>query len=191
MVLPLKDTMPAARAPVVTLALVAVSALVFAVVGEGGWIGPGGVLMAALALLVLWIFGATLEDTLGRVAYAVLFGLGAAVAVTVVALSSGGASAAIAGASGAVSAVLGAYVALYPRGRVLSAAFVVLFFTMLELPALLLAALWWAAHIGVVALAGADAVTVLAPLGGFGLGLAAARLLARPKPIAPAPYRIA
>ena len=191
MVLPLKDTMPAARAPVVTLALVVVGALVFAVVGEGGWIAPGGVLMAALTLLVLWIFGATLEDTLGRATYVVLFGLGAAVAVTVVALAGGGATAAIAGVSGAVSAVLGAYVALYPRGRVLSAAFVVLFFTMLELPALLLAAVWWAAHIGIVALAGADAVTVLAPLGGFGLGLAAARSLARPRLIAPAPYRVA
>jgi len=150
-----------------------------------------GVLHLAGNLLLLWIFGATLEDTLGRAAFLGLYLAGGVAAVGALVAADPGSTVAAVGASGAISAVLGAYVALYPRGRVLTAVFVVLFFTMVELRVLLLVALWWALQLAVVAWAGGDGVAVAGHLGGFVLGLAAARLLARPKPYAPAPYRVA
>lgn len=190
MVFPLKDTMPAARAPVVTLGLIAPTVVLFAVAGQGGWVAPGGILHAVATVLFLWIFGATLEDTLGRATYVVLFVLGGVVAVAAVSATGASPAVAVVGAAGAVSAVLGAYVALYPRGRVLSAVFMVLVVGMLELPMLVFAGLWWAVQMTVFAVAD-DAMALGGLLGGFALGLATARLLARPKPIAPAPYRVA
>ncbi len=191
MVFPLKDTMPAARVPVLTLALVVLAALVLVVAGDGGWVAPGGVLHAAATLLALWIFGATLEDTLGRATFAGLFVAGGAVAVAVGAAAAPDVALGAVAACGAVAASVGGYVALYPRGRVLSVALIPLVFTMLELPAVLLAGLWAALQVAVFAGPGAGGAALAGLAGGLVLGLAAARLLAQPKPIAPAPYRVA
>ncbi len=189
MVLPLKDTMPGARLPVATRAHRAPGARRFAAAAEGGWLGPGGALHAGLTLLALWIFGATLEDALGRSAFVVLAVLGGAGACAVVLATGASAPGIVVAAAGAVATVLGAYVALSPRGRVLCAALVPLAFTMLEAPAVVLVALWAVAQAAILAPAGLAAVA--APAAGFVLGPAAARLLARPRPVAPAPYRVA
>ena len=47
------------------------------------------------------------------------------------------------GASGAVAAVLGGYALLYPRARVVTLIFIIIFFTILELPALLVLGAWF------------------------------------------------
>ena len=46
------------------------------------------------------------------------------------------------GASGAIAAVLGAYALLYPRARVITVIFIIIFFTIVELPALLVLGFW-------------------------------------------------
>ena len=48
------------------------------------------------------------------------------------------------GASGAIAAVLGGYIVLYPRARVLTLVFIVLFFTVIELPAVVMLGIWFA-----------------------------------------------
>lgn len=220
---PLKDTLPRDRVPLVTLALIAANVLVFFVVQGGGWSASltefgavpcdlsgrcagggtgdlvsvatsmflhGGVLHLAGNLLFLWIFGSTLEDTIGRPAFLALYLGGGVAAVAILVAADPASSVAVVGASGAISAVLGGYLVLYPRGRILTAVFLLLFFTLIELPVLLMLALW-AGQLALVAWGDGDLPVLAGHLGGFLLGVVAMRLLARPKPAVPAAYRVA
>ncbi|MGB8715851.1 MAG: rhomboid family intramembrane serine protease, partial [Rhodanobacteraceae bacterium] len=93
-------------------------------------------------LLFLVIFGVPTERALGRGLYLSLFLVGGALANLMGALSVSQASIAIVGCSGAVSAVMGGYLALYPRadlGVVLPLGF---YFEFVRVPALLLIGLW-------------------------------------------------
>ena len=86
------------------------------------------------------------------------------------------------GASGAIAAVLGAYLITYPRARVLTLIFLVVFFTFIELPALLFLFIWFAqqAIFGAIGLTNPSGdgggVAYFAHVGGFLFGLLAIRL---------------
>ena len=88
------------------------------------------------------------------------------------------------GASGAVAAVLGGYILLYPRARVITVIFIIVFFTVIELPAMLVLGLWFVQQVAFGALEygsaeqGGGGVAYFAHIGGFVFGLAAIRLLA-------------
>ena len=88
------------------------------------------------------------------------------------------------GASGAVAAVLGGYALLYPRARVVTLIFIIIFFTVIELPALLVLGAWFVlqAVYGAAELAQPVAegggVAYFAHIGGFLFGLAAIKLFA-------------
>ena len=86
------------------------------------------------------------------------------------------------GASGAIAAVLGAYIVLYPRARILTAVFFFLI-TVIELPATVVLGLWFVLQLfqGVSGLA-ADVnsgVAYWAHVGGFGFGVVIALLFLR------------
>src|SRR5262249_36487238 len=87
------------------------------------------------------------------------------------------------GASGAIAGVLGAYAVLFPRARVLTLIFIVFFVTLVEIPALILLALWFILQfvpaLGQVAVgSGAgQGVAYFAPVGGFAFGVAVAAAL--------------
>ena len=85
------------------------------------------------------------------------------------------------GASGAVSAVLGGYLLLYPQARVITLVFIVVFFTVIELPALVVLGLWFLLQVlnGATETAGESNVATFAHIGGFVFGLLVIRLLAR------------
>ena len=123
----------------------------------------GGPLLLAGTLLCLWLFGPGVEDAMGRPAFLAFAVVGGLVATT-------------------VAAVLGAYVLLRRPARVITLVPVPAFMTIVEVPAVLLVAL----GLGLQILLGPDVATA----GGFMLGLAAARLLAAPRPLRPAPYRV-
>src|SRR5688500_4038758 len=96
-------------------------------------------------MLFLWIFGNNVEDSLGKVRY-LLFYLAGGFAATALQtfITLGFASDAEAtipniGASGAVSAVLGAYLLLLPRAKVLT----IIFFVLREVPAMLFLGIWF------------------------------------------------
>jgi membrane associated rhomboid family serine protease len=94
-----------------------------------------------------------------------------------------------------VSAVLGGYLLLYPRARVVTVIFIVIFFTLIELPAIAVLVLWFVeqAIFGALDFASGGqggGVAYFAHIGGFLFGMLVVRLLARPKPYAPSPYRI-
>jgi membrane associated rhomboid family serine protease len=88
------------------------------------------------------------------------------------------------GASGAIATVLGGYIVLYPRARVLTLVFIILFFTVIELPAILMLGIWFAeqAVFGAAGLTnptgGGGVVAYFAHVGGFAFGALAIRLLA-------------
>jgi membrane associated rhomboid family serine protease len=107
-------------------------------------------------LLALAIFGPNVEDTCGRIRFLCFYVLGAVVAVALQVLLTPNSPFPVFGACGAVGAVLGAYVLLYPRARVIALAPVPFVATILALPAVLLAAVWLLVQVwfGLVGLAG-------------------------------------
>lgn len=138
-------------------------------------------------MLFLAIFGPTVEDALGRVRYAAFYLAGGLVALAAqVAVSPSSPSPAF-GASGAVAAVLGGYILLYPRARVITLVFVVFLVTIVEVPALVLLGVWLAGQLllglGRLAVPGGiaagEGVAYLAVIGGLAFGLLSIRLLAR------------
>jgi membrane associated rhomboid family serine protease len=90
------------------------------------------------------------------------------------------------GASGAIAAVLGGYALLYPHARVITIVFIIIFFTVIELPALLVLGLWFLLQLayGINDIAQpvggqtGGGVAYFAHLGGFLFGLLAIKLFA-------------
>ena len=89
--------------------------------------------------------------------------------------------------------MLGGYILLYPRARVLTLVFIIFFVTVIELPAVFVLALWFLEQVyfGAANLTnptgGGGGVAYWAHIGGFGFGLALIRLFAtrRDKQIPP------
>lgn len=138
-------------------------------------------------MLCLAIFGPSVEDAVGRLRFALFYLLGGLVALAVQVVAAPGATAPVLGGSGAVAAVLGGYLLLYPRARVLSLVLVVFFATIVQVPAVLLAGVWFAEQLYLVLAgltgvsgvgSGSQAVACLAPVGGFVFGLLVTRLFA-------------
>lgn len=93
-------------------------------------------------MLFLVIFGLPSERTLGSTRFLSLFLLGGIVANLVGALSLAGVHSPIIGCSGAVSAVLGAYIALFPRERLGLVLPLGLYLEFVRVPAFLLIGIW-------------------------------------------------
>jgi membrane associated rhomboid family serine protease len=144
----------------------------------------GGLLHLAGNMLFLWIFGNNIEDSMGKarfVAFYILGGLAALAAQTII---DPNAAVPTVGASGAIAAVLGGYALLYPRARVLTLIFIIIFFTVIEVPALLVLGLWFLIQVFYGAsqlgqpLGGSGGVAYFAHIGGFAFGLLLIRLFA-------------
>jgi membrane associated rhomboid family serine protease len=146
-------------------------------------------------MLFLWIFGNNIEDTVGRVRFLgfyLLAGLAATGLQTFVTLEyATNAEAQIPnlGASGAISGLLGAYILLYPGGKVLTLILPIFFF---ELPAFLYLGIWflfqlWDGGLSLVHPQAGGGVAYFAHIGGFVFGLLAIKLfsLGRPRKLQP------
>ena len=137
-------------------------------------------------MLFLAIFGPAVEDAIGRLRYGAFYLLGGLVALAVQVLASPGSTSPTLGASGAIAAVLGGYLLMYPRARVLSLVIVVFFVTLVELPAVVLLGFWIILQVivGLTGLArsGGEGAAYFAHIGGFAFGLLAIKLLARRHP---------
>jgi membrane associated rhomboid family serine protease len=129
-------------------------------------------------MLFLWIFGNNVEDALGHVRFLFFYvagGLAATALQTFVTLGLGTPEAATVpnvGASGAIAAVLGAYVVLYPRAVVLT--WIAPIF-LLPLPALLYLVFWFVFQllVGTSSLTSPETgggVAYFAHIGGFAFG---------------------
>ena len=143
---------------------------------HGGWVHVGG------NMLYLWIFGNNVEDRFGRLGYLAFYlAGGVAAALSQVAIDPTATSPLI-GASGAIAAVLGAYLALFPGARVLSLVFLGFFYQLINIPAVVVLVFWFVLQLmsGIGSLgAGApgDQVAFFAHIGGFVAGLVVGLLI--------------
>jgi membrane associated rhomboid family serine protease len=142
-------------------------------------------------MLFLWIFGNNVEDAMGPLKFIVFYLVGGVAALALqVAVGPSSTSPTI-GASGAIAAVLGGYIVLYPRARVLTLVLIVFLFTVIELPAVVMLGVWFAeqAVFGAAGLtnpvSAGGGVAYFAHVGGFVFGLVAVRALARRRKLSP------
>jgi membrane associated rhomboid family serine protease len=151
----------------------------------------GGLLHLGGNMLFLWIFGNNVEDAMGRLRFILFYLLGGVAAIAFQTLVEPNAAIPTIGASGAVAAVLGAYIVLYPRARVLTLVFIILFFTVIELPAVLMIGVWFVQQVlfGAYGVAnptgGGGGVAYFAHIGGFIFGALTIRAFARRERLGP------
>jgi rhomboid family protein len=155
----------------------------------------GGFLHLFGNMLFLAIFGPTVEDSMGHYRYIAFYLLGGLVALAAQVAVNPDSTAPTLGASGAIAAVLGGYIVLYPRARVLTLIFIILFATIIELPAIFLLGFWFLEQVylgtaGLNGSAGGEGVAYFAHIGGFVFGLAVIRLLAARRRSAPPPHPV-
>ena len=193
------------RKPIITALIIAVNGLVFAMELMGGdafvntwsaipvqilsghqWI----TLITSMFLhaswmhiignmIFLWAFGPEIEDAMGRWRYLVFYFAGGLVAMIAQVAADPHSTLPNLGASGAIAAVMGAFIVTYPRDRIRSVLIVFVFVRITFIPAALLIGFWFITQLfdaGSVADAQNGGVAYLAHIGGFIFGAATARL---------------
>jgi len=125
-------------------------------------------------MLFLHVFGDNIEDAMGHVGYLLFYLLCGAAAVAAQVATDPFSPVPMVGASGAVSGVLGAYIVLFPHGRIRTLFFLGLFVTVVMVPAWVQLGLWFLIQLveGFLALGNrAAGVAFFAHVGGFVAGL--------------------
>jgi membrane associated rhomboid family serine protease len=187
------------RSPVITVLLIVVNALVFwsavprQIVHGHHWI----TLLTSMFMhaswmhiignmVFLWAFGPEIEDAMGSGRYLVFYLAGGLVAMMAQVLGSPYSRIPSLGASGAIAAVMGAFIVTYPRDRIRTLLFFFIFFRVTYIPAVLLIGFWFLTQVlnfGVIAQAQTGGVAYLAHIGGFLFGVVTARLIEDPQRI--------
>src|SRR5712692_2174665 len=167
--IPLRDVIPSRTTPYITITIIAINALAWffelAVPREalpeflqvygmvpanfhastlvtsmflhGSWMHVIG------NMWYLWIFGDNVEDRLGHGRFIVFYLLCGIVAALGQVVIDPGSTLPTIGASGAIAGVMGAYFILYPRSRVLTLIVLIVFWEVVELPAIVLLGFWF------------------------------------------------
>lgn len=188
--IPIKDNLPSARVPMLTIAFVVVTIAIWAsgadpdlsrvpwpLAGVASTFIAGGFGELAVDMLFLWIFAESLEDVLGRPRLLLLYLMAGVAAAAGQQLADPGVVPS-AGAAGAVAGVIGAYTLLFGRARVLCFVGIPFFFTFVEIPALIAAAAWFVLQ--AIPAVGQPPLAALAA--GLALGIVAARPLIAGRP---------
>ncbi|CAN5340285.1 rhomboid family intramembrane serine protease [soil metagenome] len=144
---------------------------------HGGWLHLLG------NMLYLWVFGDNVEDRYGHLAFLVFYLLSGVVATLAFALPNAASTSTLVGASGAIAAVLGAYMVLFPRAWV-RVAIPFLFFLVVSLPAVLVLGVWFLLQLQALrpSIVSGGGVAYLAHVGGFVAGIAITLGFARRRP---------
>lgn len=135
---------------------------------HGGWLHLIG------NLIYLWVFGNNVEDRFGRLRFLLFYLLVGVVSTYAYAFTMANSAEPLVGASGAISGVLGAYLLLFPRARVLGLVSF-LFFLPLRLPAWIVLGLWFvlqAVYARGTGVSGGSSVAYLVHVVGFAIGVA-------------------
>ncbi len=132
-------------------------------------------------MLFLWIFGDNVEDRLGHWNYALFYLAGGVAAGLAHVVSNPESTIPTIGASGAISAVMGAYLLLYPRAKIVSIVIVFFFIRTVTVPAVIYLLFWFGLQVlfGTAAAAAPDqgGVAWWAHAGGFAFGAGTVLLL--------------
>ncbi|HTM27572.1 MAG TPA: rhomboid family intramembrane serine protease [Vicinamibacterales bacterium] len=206
---PVSDVIPSRTVPFVTVGLIVVNALVFlyqlalpdpllqtfvshyAVVPAWFWWPSlftsqflhAGWMHVISNMVYLWIFGDNVEDRLGHGLYLLFYLAAGACAAILQIIFTPFSAIPMLGASGAIAGVMGAYFVLYPQSRVLTAVFIVIFFDVIEVPAIFFLGIWFlmqllsgVGSIGVSNAAGGG-TAFWAHIGGFLVGVTVGLIL--------------
>jgi len=138
-------------------------------------------------MIFLWAFAPEIEDAMGWGRYLVFYLVGGLVAMLAQVLADPHSTVPNLGASGAIAAVMGAFLVTYPRDQIRTLLFIFVFARIRFIPAGLLIGLWFFSqlfHAGAVAHVQTGGVAYLAHIGGFIFGAATARWFEDPRRIA-------
>jgi membrane associated rhomboid family serine protease len=133
----------------------------------------GGFLHIIMNMWFLYIFGDNIEDRLGHIRYLIFYLFCGVVAGVVHLYTNWNSNVPTIGASGAISGVMGAYLLLYPRSKILTLVFIFFFIQFIEIPAFIFLGIWFVLQL---LSAGASpgnvgGVAFWAHIGGFVAGL--------------------
>ena len=132
-------------------------------------------------MLYLWIFGDNVEDRQGHIQYLMFYLVGGVVASLTHLATNWGSELPTVGASGAIAAVLGAYLVLFPASRIVTLIPLGFFSRLTTAPAFVFLGLWFILQLfeGVMSFGGADVsgVAFWAHVGGFVAGMVMVKLL--------------
>ena len=143
---------------------------------HGGWAHVLG------NMLYLWIFGDNVEDHLGRIGYLIFYLFCGWAATLAHAYTDTSSVIPSIGASGAIAGVLGAYLVMFPKARVLTLIPLGYFLRVAELPALIVLGMWFVLQLfsGTLSLGAQGAqtggVAWWAHIGGFAVGMVIGRI---------------
>jgi membrane associated rhomboid family serine protease len=138
-------------------------------------------------MIFLWAFGPEIEATMGPGRYLVFYLAGGLVAMLAQVAADPHSTVPNLGASGAIAAVMGAFLVTYPRDRIRTVLFIFVFVRITFIPAALLIGFWFLTQLfnaGAVAQVQTGGVAYLAHIGGFVFGAVTARLFRDPRRIA-------
>jgi membrane associated rhomboid family serine protease len=130
-------------------------------------------------MIFLWAFSPEIEDAMGPLRYIVFYLGGGLVATLAQLVAIPNSTVPNLGASGAIAAVMGAFLVTYPRDRIRTVLFILIFWRVTFIPACVLIGFWFLTqlfHAGAVANVQTGGVAYLAHVGGFLFGVATARL---------------
>jgi len=207
---PLRDVIPSRTTPIVTIALIALNAVAFileqtltdrqlqALTMVYGLV-PAELNLRSLVtsmflhagwlhflgnMLYLWIFGDNVEDRLGHARFLLFYFACGAAAAAGQTLSNPASLVPMIGASGAIAGVMGAYFLLFPHSRVLTFVWLILYFDVLEIPAIFFLGFWFfmqlLSGVGSIGLHGGG-TAFWAHASGFAAGAMLVVLLRRPE----------
>src|SRR6202008_714857 len=134
-------------------------------------------------MVFLWAFAPEIEDVMGRGRYLAFYLAGGLVAMLAQVGADPHSMVPKLGASGAIAAVMGAFLVTYPRDRIRAVLFIFVFVRITFIPAALLIGFWFLTQLfsaGSVAHAQTGGVAYLAHVGGFIFGAATCRLWEQP-----------
>lgn len=144
---------------------------------HAGWLHIAG------NMVFLWAFGPRMEDAMGRARYLVFYLVGGVVAMLAQVAGNPGSHVPCLGASGAIAAVMGAFIVEFPRDRIRSLLWILIFIRITYIPAALLIGVWFLIQllnvVGPWAAVQGGGVAYLAHVGGFLFGVVTARLWVR------------
>jgi membrane associated rhomboid family serine protease len=202
--IPLRDTIPSRSTPVVTILIIIANAFVFlymlsldpytqnhfirqyalvparlnlsalitSLFLHGGWMHIIG------NMWFLWVYGDNVEDILGHGKYLVFYLLCGVIASATQYAISPDSQVPVLGASGAIAGVMGAYLIKFPHSRILTLIPIIVFWTTIEIPAVLILVYWFVLQffsgigsIGYSQAASQGGVAFFAHIGGFIAGM--------------------
>jgi membrane associated rhomboid family serine protease len=134
-------------------------------------------------MIYLWAFGREIENVMGPFRFALFYFVGGVIAMFAQVLGDPYSHVPCLGASGAIAAVMGAFLVTFPRDRIKTFIFFLIFFRVTFIPAVLLIGFWFLMQVlnfGTVAQVRTGGVAYLAHIAGFLFGAITGRFLAKP-----------